>query len=106
MGCFRYGLLFKMVSKAIQESPDAILYAIGTDISSAQAFAEQFKIPKSYDNYDDLLNDPEISAIYIGLPNHLHKTWIIKCLNAGKHVLCEKPLVLMSKNIVRFLNLQ
>jgi predicted dehydrogenase len=85
----------RTVSKAIQESPDAILSAIGSrQISNAQAFAEQFKIPKSYDNYDDLLSDPETSAVYIGLPNHLHKTWIIKCLNAGKHVLCEKPLVL------------
>lgn len=85
----------KTVSKAIQQSPDAILYAVGSRrMSSAQAFSELFKIPKCYDNYDDVLSDPEITAIYIGLPNHLHKTWIIKCLDAGKHVLCEKPLVL------------
>lgn len=85
----------KTVSKAIQQSPDAIVYAIGSrQMASAQAFSELFEIPNCYDNYDELLSNPEITAVYIGLPNHLHKTWIIKCLDAGKHVLCEKPLVL------------
>jgi predicted dehydrogenase len=85
----------KTVSEAIQQSPDSIVYAVGSrHMSSAEAFAAQFKISKCYDDYNDLLSDPEITAVYIGLPNHLHKTWIINCLNAGKHVLCEKPLVL------------
>lgn len=85
----------KTVAKAIQQSPNAILYAVGSrQMSSAQAFADAFKIPKCYDDYNALLRDPEIDAVYIGLPNHLHKSWIIHCLNAGKHVLCEKPLVL------------
>jgi predicted dehydrogenase len=54
--------------------------------------AEQFNIPVVYDSYDKLLNDPQIDAVYIPLPNHLHVEWALKSLQAGKHVLCEKPI--------------
>lgn len=55
-------------------------------------FANKLGIPKAYGNYQDLLNDKTIDAIYIPLPNHMHVEWSIKCLEAGKHVLCEKPI--------------
>jgi len=62
----------------------------------AQAIADRLRIPKVYDAYEELLNDREIDAVYIPLPNHLHVHWALKALEAGKHVLCEKPVGLSS----------
>src|SRR5690349_7658753 len=61
------------------------------DPKRAQAFARKHKISRVHQTYDDLLHDPEIDAIYNPLPNGLHAEWTIRALNAGKHVLCEKP---------------
>jgi predicted dehydrogenase len=62
------------------------------DASKAEAAARQLGIPKSYGSYEELLADPEIDAIYNPLPNHLHVPWSIRAAEAGKHVLCEKPI--------------
>src|SRR5688572_14945694 len=59
--------------------------------STADAYAREWKIPRAHGSYDALLNDPEIDVIYNPLPNHMHAEWTIKALQAGKHVLCEKP---------------
>jgi len=62
------------------------------DLGKAQRVAEKYNIARAWGSYEELLNDTEISAIYIPLPNNLHVEWSIRALQAGKHVLCEKPI--------------
>lgn len=71
------------------------LYAIaGRSLDKAQAFQKEFGFSKAYGSYEELLDDPDVQAVYIPLPNDLHKKWVIAALESKKHVLCEKPLAL------------
>lgn len=74
------------------------LYAIaGRDEEKIRRYKEEFGFKKSYIGYDALLRDSEVQAVYIPLPNNLHYEWVMKAIEAGKHVLCEKPLALNAK---------
>jgi len=74
---------------------DVELYAIaGRKEEKAKSYKEEFGFAKYYVGYENLIKDPEVEAIYIPLPNHLHCEWAVKALKAGKHVLCEKPLAM------------
>ncbi len=58
----------------------------------AESLSTKYNIPKLYSHYESVIEDKQVDVVYIPLPNYLHKEWAIKALNAGKHVLCEKPL--------------
>jgi len=77
----------------MQKAGSCELYAIaGRSIEKAERYKEDFGFEKAYGSYDELLQDSNVQAVYIPLPNHIHKEWVIKALKAGKHVLCEKPI--------------
>ena len=81
------------VIPAIQKAENCEVTAIcSRNMETAQKAALELGIAKTYGNYEDLLADQDIDAIYNPLPNHLHVSWTIKALEAGKHVLCEKPI--------------
>nr|WP_242515729.1 Gfo/Idh/MocA family oxidoreductase [Sorangium cellulosum] len=68
------------------------------DIGKARDAARSLGIPRAYGSYEELLDDPEIDAIYNPLPNHLHVEWTARAARAGKHVLCEKPVALSARD--------
>jgi predicted dehydrogenase len=85
-----------------KSSPRVELVAVGSrDKAKADAFAQHWDIPRAYGSYEELLEDPEVEAVYVPLPNTLHVDWSIKALEAGKHVLCEKPLDRSPDNVAR-----
>ena len=85
----------EQVIPAMQAGEYTEITAIASrNLGKAQATAERLGIPKAYGSYEELLADPDVDAIYNPLPNHLHVSWSIKALEAGKHVLCEKPIAL------------
>ena len=74
------------------------LYAIaGRKAEKAADYQRAFGFQKAYSSYDELLNDPEVEAVYIPLPNDLHCEWTLKALKAHKHVLCEKPMAVSER---------
>jgi predicted dehydrogenase len=97
----RWGVLstasiaLRRVIPSLQQGQYTTVAAIASrDLSKAQAAATAHGIPTAYGSYEELLADPNIDAIYNPLPNQLHVPWTIKAAEAGKHVLCEKPLSL------------
>lgn len=83
----------RKVIPAMRSSDVCDILAIASrDADVARRVATDMSIPTAYGSYDELLSDPEIEAVYIPLPNHLHVEWSIKAAEAGKHVLCEKPI--------------
>jgi len=83
----------RLVIPPAQASPKVELVGVASRTQErADEYAAQWGIPRAYGTYEELLADPEIEALYISLPNHLHVEWSIRAAEAGKHVLCEKPM--------------
>ena len=109
----RWGVLgtaniaLRKVIPAMQRSPWCEIAAIASrDISKAEAVAAELNIPIAYGSYEELLADNSIEAIYNPLPNHLHVPMTVKAAEAGKHVLCEKPIALNAKEAVTLLDVR
>ena len=91
----RWGILStaNITNKLLESGHDQQFVAVGSrDRGRAQAFASEHGLARAHGSYEELLADPEVDAIYNPLPNSLHVEWSIKALEAGKHVLCEKPM--------------
>lgn len=69
------------------------------NLEKAKSFAEEFGIEKAYPSYQELLDDPQLDAVYIPLPNSMHAEWVIKAAKAKKHILCEKPMALTVEDV-------
>jgi predicted dehydrogenase len=100
----RWGILgaaniaLKKVISGMRGSALAQVVAIASrDIAKARAAANSLGIPRAYGSYQELIDDPDIEAIYNPLPNHLHVPWSIRAAERGKHVLCEKPIALTAR---------
>ena len=84
----------------MQQADNCELCAVaGRRLEKAQAFRDEFGFRKAYGSYEELLADPEVEAVYIPLPNDLHCEWSVRALQAGKHVLCEKPLAVSEEQV-------
>ncbi len=97
----RWGILgaanigVRKVIPAMQRGARSHVVAIASrNLAKAQAAASELGIARAYGSYEELLADPEIEAVYNPLPNHLHVPWTIRAAEAGKHVLCEKPVAI------------
>src|SRR5438552_2461340 len=93
LGCARISR--RGLIPGIRGSRSGTLVALASrDGANARAWAAEFGIPKAYRSYQDVLDDAEVQVVYIPLPNELHRPWTFAAADAGKHVLCEKPLAL------------
>ncbi|MFD2672266.1 Gfo/Idh/MocA family protein [Marinicrinis sediminis] len=104
----RWGILsaaniaVKSFLPAVKQSETAVVVAVASrNEEKARSFADEHGIERAYGSYEQLLQDPDIDAVYIPLPNHLHAEWTIRAAQAGKHVLCEKPLAISEEEAAR-----
>jgi D-xylose 1-dehydrogenase (NADP+, D-xylono-1,5-lactone-forming) len=107
MSRLRWGLLStarinRLIIPAVRASPRSEITTVASrSIDRGRAYAAEWKIPRVAASYEALLADPEIDVVYVALPNSLHVEWTIRALEAGKHVLCEKPLAIAVEDVDR-----
>ncbi len=93
MGCARISR--RGLIPGIRASRSSFLQAIASrDLATAKSWSTEFAIPEARGSYEELLADPNVDAVYLPLPNELHKHWVFAAADEGKHILCEKPLAL------------
>lgn len=94
-GLLACGKIAEAFAAGVQQSESGTLVACASrNLERAQAFGERFAIPNCHGSYEDLLDDPEVDAVYISTPHPMHAEWAIKAAEAGKHILCEKPIAI------------
>ena len=87
------GIAYSQTIPGMKQAYNCNLYAIaGRKLEKAEKFKAEFGFEKAYGSYEEMLADPNVQAVYIPLPNHVHLEWIEKAAKAGKHILCEKPM--------------
>jgi predicted dehydrogenase len=92
----------RMVALAVRGSGDTRFVAVASrDAAKARGFAAEFGLPLSFGSYQELLACPEVDAVYVPLPVSMHTEWTVRALNAGKHVLCEKPFAVTAADAGR-----
>jgi len=94
-GIIGTGNIAKVFARGLAHSKTGTLVAVGSRRrESADGFAEEFDVPNRHGSYEALLADDEVQAVYVATPHPMHPEWAIKAIEAGKHVLCEKPLAI------------
>jgi len=98
------GRIAAKFARGVNSTDKATLLAVASRrTETAKEFAKQHSVARAYGSYEEMLADPEVEAVYISLPNHLHGEWSIKCAEAGKHILCEKPATVNAAELERVL---
>ncbi len=104
-GILGTGTIANVFAEFLQPSNTGRLVAVGSRRqASAEEFGEKWNVPNRHDSYEGVLADEEVDAIYISLPNHMHAEWSIRCAEAGKHILCEKPATSYAEELMEVLD--
>ncbi|HSQ28188.1 MAG TPA: Gfo/Idh/MocA family oxidoreductase [Anaerolineales bacterium] len=109
MNNIRWGLVStaninRRVIPAIRECQRSELVAVASrDLQQARDYAQKWEIPQAFGSYQAMLDSDQVDAVYVSLPNHLHAEWAIKAMQAGKHVLCEKPFATSLEDVERMI---
>jgi len=103
-GILSTGGIAEKFAWAVNHSKTGKLVAVGSRTNSAaKKFAKKYRVSKAYGTYQEVLNDPQVEAVYIAPPHPFHAEWAVKAAKAGKHILCEKPLGMNAREVKRML---
>ena len=91
-GILATGTIAHAFARGLKQCETGVLHAVASrSTDKAEAFAKKFDVPKFFGSYEAMLADPEVEVVYVSTPHPMHLEWVLKCFDAGKHVLCEKP---------------